>query len=200
MTQDTRPDAFDTSTRTLLTIQAKGGGTKKQYKITTISTDKSGGTKDFDVISNYADGFIKKHSDRTPIELTLEGYAVEVGRPTETEGTGYDGLMNTATEVSGLTTAELDNDRTEYILVFEKTTDTTATDAMAASIVGARAIRYQFKNGNFTDVAFNDTDGKILKYTVKFKTAPADIDGNENFKMESTDGTASTVLPEVTYA
>lgn len=197
MTQANRPDSWDASSRHLLTIKSKAG-TARHFRTTIVSTDKSGGTKDFDVIYNYANGCIKKHNDVTPVELTFEGYAVEVGTGTGTEGLGFDDLMNTPDATQPLS-IPLDNTRAEYIVVFSKTTDSTATDAMAASTEGARAQRAQFKNGHFTDVAWNDTDGKVMKYTLKYKVAPFDRSGTQNVIYESTDGTSSAVLPLITY-
>ncbi len=198
MTQANEPDMWDASSKILLTIQKKGG-TARHFRTKIISTDKSGGVKDFDAIANYAGGFLKAHKDATPIELTFEGYATEVGTASGTEGLGFEDLMDTA-DTSQPLSISLDSTRDEYIVVYERTTDTTATDAMAATTAGARAIRYQFKNGHFTDVAWNDTGEKVLKYTLKYKTAPADKNGNINYVRESTDGTSTSVLPAITYA
>ena len=197
MTQATRPDTWDKSSRTLLTIKSKAG-VARHFRTSITSTDKSGGTKDFDVIYNYAEGCLKKHGDVTPVELTFEGYATEVGTETAgTEGLGFEDLMNTA-DASQPLSISLDNTRTEFIVVFEKTTSTSATDAMAATAAGDRAIRSTFKNGHFTDVASSDTDG-VLKYTLKYKVAPFQRDGTANVIFESSDGTGSVVLPVITY-
>ncbi len=198
MTQANRPDTWDASGPILLAIQKKGGD-KRLFKTTIISTDKTGGVKDFDAIANYAGGFLKAHKDATPVELTFEGHATEIGTSSGDEGLGFDDLMNTADESQPLSVS-LDNTRDEYIVVYERTTDSTATDAMAETSEGVRALRYQFKNGHFTDVAWNDTGEKVLKYTLKFKVAPADRDGNKNVISESVNGSGSAVLPAITYS
>lgn len=198
MVQATRPDTWDASSQILLTIQKKGG-TARYFRTTIMSTDKSGGVKDFDAIANYAGGYLKAHKDATPIELTFEGHATEVGTGTGTEGLGFDDLMNTA-DASQPLSISIDDVKDEYIVVYERTTDSSATDAMAATTAGVRASRYQFKNGHFTDVAWNDTGEKVLKYTLKFKLAPRDRDGNANYIAESSDGTGSVVLPAITYS
>lgn len=197
MTQANRPDTWDASSKTLLTIKKKGG-TARHFRATVTSTDKTGGVKDFDAIANYKGGFLKAHKDATPVELTFEGYATEIGTGTGTEGLGFDDLMNTEDTTQPLSVS-LDGSREEYIVVYERTTDSSATDALAASSTGARALRYSFKNGHFIDVAWNDTTDKLLKYTFKFKLAPADRDGTSNFVAESVDGTGSAVLPAITY-
>lgn len=200
MAQDSRPDAWDKSSRTLLTIKEKGG-TARSFRTIITSTDKTGGVKDFDTIYNYAEGCIKNHKDVTPVEVTFEGYAVEVGTANNLDtsvGKGFDDLMNTA-DSSQPISVSLDNTRREFIVAFEKTTSTTATDALAITEAGDRAMRAQWKNGHFIDVASNDADG-VIKYTLKYKITPFDREGNKNIITESTDGSTSATLPAIVYA
>jgi hypothetical protein len=189
----TQANAVDSFGETFLLTFQKKGGTASQYNAIVTTYDITGGEKDFDGMANGAGGRIKKFIPQTPVEVTLEGYAVEVG-----DGNGFFDLMHTADETQPLSIS-MDHTRDEWLLAIAHTTSTSATSAVAASTVGDRIIRDIFKNGHFTHVASSDQES-IKKFTIKYKVLPFDKNGNSNITHDSSDGSDTAVVPAITYA
>jgi hypothetical protein len=166
------------------------------YRAIVTTYDITGGDKDFTTIANAKGGRVKKFETQTDYEVTLEGYATQVGS-LNTTGEGFYDLMNTADTSQPLSISQ-DHSRVQYALAIMHTTDTSATSAMAITTDGVRALRDLFKNGHFTSVNQSFTDG-ICKFTIKFKASPFDKTAASNVTLESTDGSTGKVLPAVTY-
>lgn len=192
MAQANEPDAW---TETYLISIMQKGGSAVEFPTIITTYDIAGGDKDFQSIANAKGGRIKNFSTQTDYEVTLEGYATQAGN-----GEGFFDLQNpgTADTTQPLSYA-VDHDRTQYLLSIQHTTDTAATSAIAATTQDERAMRDTFKNGHFTVVNQSFTDG-ICKFTVKFKAAPFDKSAGANVTFESTDGSATSPLPIITYA
>lgn len=191
MAQANEPDAW--TERFLLSFQVKGGTATNYYAhITTY--DISGGDKDFTQMANGKGGRIKNFSPQTEIEITMEGYATQVGN---TEGF-YDLLHSTTADAAQPLSFSADHSRDLFMLMIMHTTDESATDPLAATTQDERVLRDTFKNGHFVMLNQTFTDG-ICKFTLKFKVTPFAKDASSNITYESTDGSATSPLPAVTY-
>lgn len=125
----------------------------------------------------------------------MEGYASQIGN-----GDGFFDLQNSGTaDTTQPLSVSVDHSRDLFLLSVMHTTDTAATSAIDASTQDERALRDTFKNGHFTSVNQSFTDG-IVKFSLKFKAAPYDKSASANVTFESTDGSALSPLPAVTYA
>lgn len=192
MAQATEQDAW---TETFLITIMQKGGSAQEFRAIVTTYDISGGDKDFASIANAAGGRIKNFATQTDYEISLEGYATQVG-----DGEGFFDLQFPGTVLSGNPfSVGADHDHTEFMLSLMHTTDIDATSAVAATEQDERALRDTFKNGHFTMVNQSFTDG-ICKFTLKFKAAPFDKAAGINVTFESTDGSTTSPLPEVTYA
>ena len=190
MTQAAEPDAF---TETFLISIMEKGGSAQDFRALITTYDISGGDKDFTSVANAKGGRVKNFSFQTDYEVTLEGYATQVGN-----SEGFFGLLNTDDTAAELAITQ-DHTRVQYLLAIAHTTSTSATSAIAASTIGDRVMRDAFKNGHFTMVNQTMTDG-ICKFTIKFKAAPFAKDASSNVTMESSDGSTTLVIPALTYA
>jgi hypothetical protein len=189
----TQANAVDAWTETfLITVQSKGG-TPKDFRADVTTYDVSGGEKNFSTIANAKGGRIKKFEVQTDYEVTLEGYAVEVGGEK-----GFYGLMFTD-DTTNPESISTDHTRTNHCMSLMHTTSTSQTSAFDTTVAGDRALRDTFKNGHFTSVNQSFTDG-ICKFSVKFKSGPFDKDASANVTFESTNGSTSNVLPAITYS
>lgn len=191
MAQANEPDAW--TERFLLSIQKKGGSANNYYALIT-TYDISGGDKDFSQIANGKGGRIKNFSPQTEIEVTMEGYATQVGN---TEGF-VDLLHSTTADSTQPLSFPVDHSRDLFMLMIMHNTEEGVTDPLAATTQDERAIRDTFKNGHFVGLTQSFTDG-VCKFTLKFKVTPFDKDGTANVTYESTDGSATSPLPIVTY-
>jgi len=185
--------AYDTfgEGSTYLSI-AKKNGSDINFKAIIETIDISGGAKGFDSIATIAGGRLKKHTPQEDIEITLEGYAVEVGS-TSTTGNGFYDLMHSQDTTQPLSIST-DYSRNEYRMVILATDNTSQTDAVSATSSGDDAMRYVFQNGHFTNVTASFTDG-VWKFSITYKVTPFDKNKNSNVTYESTDG--STILTAV---
>ena len=190
MAQANEPDAW--TERFLLTIQKKGGSATNYY-VHLTTYDITGGDKDFTQIANGKGGRIKNFSPQTEIEVTMEGYATQVGN---TEGF-FDLVHSTTADTSQPLSFPTDHSRDLFLLAVMHTTGTTIS-ATAVTVAGDRALRDAFKNGHFVGLTQSFTDG-IVKFTLKYKVTPFAKDASSNITYESTDGSASNILPAITY-
>ncbi|MHA1690039.1 MAG: hypothetical protein ACTSU7_00245 [Candidatus Heimdallarchaeaceae archaeon] len=190
MAQAAEPDAF---TETFVITIMEKGGSAQDFRALITTYDISGGDKDFSSIANAKGGRIKNFSFQTDFEVTLEGYATQVGN-----SEGFFGLLNTDDVTDELSIVQ-DHSRVQYLLGIAHTTNSSYTSAISVSTVGDRIMRDIFKNGHFTMVNQTMTDG-ICKFTLKFKSAPFAKDASSNVTMDSSDGSATLVVPAVTYA
>ena len=192
MAQANEPDAWN---ETFLITVMKKGGSAQDYRALITTYDISGGDKDFASIANAKGGRIKNFSVQTDYEITLEGYATQAGN-----GEGFFDLQNAGTaDATQPLSFPTDHDRSEFLLSIMHTTDSSSTSAVSASTQNERALRDTFKNGHFTSVNQSFTDN-ICKFTLKFKSAPFDKDASSNVTFESTDGSATSPLPSITYS
>jgi len=192
MVQANEPDAW--TEKFLLTIQKKGGSVANYYALIT-TYDISGGDKDFSQIANGKGGRIKNFTPQTEVEITMEGYATQVGN-----GEGFfDLLHSTTSDSSQPLSFPIDHSRDLFLISIMHTTDISQTSAVAVTVQDQRAIRDTFKNGHFTSLTQSFTDG-ICKFTLKYKVTPWDKAASSNITYESTDGSATSILPAISYA
>ena len=192
MAQANGPDAW---TETFLVTIMQKSGTAKDFRALITTYDISGGDKDFTSIANAKGGRIKNFAVQTDYEVTLEGYATQAGNNEGFFDLQFPGTAGATNPLS----YSVDHDHTQYLLSLMHTIDTSATSAVAASTQDERALRDTFKNGHFTMVNQSFTDG-ICKFTLKFKSAPFNKAATANVTFESTDGSTTSPLPEITYA
>ncbi|HED06097.1 MAG TPA: hypothetical protein ENI61_05370 [Ignavibacteria bacterium] len=191
MVQANEPDAW--TEKFLVTLQPKGG-TAVNYYADIISYSGSGGDKDFTEVANGKGGYIKKFSPQTAFEITLEGYFTEVGN-----GKGvYDYFYSTTADSTQPLSFASDGTHELMLLSICQTTDTSMTSAISASAQDQRAIRDTYKNGHIVSVTESFTDNS-RKTTIKFKVTPADKNASSNVTNESTDGSATSPLPVISY-
>lgn len=187
--------AYDTfgEGSTYLSITKKDG-TDMDFKTIIETIDISGGAKGFDSIASIAGGRLKKFNPQEDIEVTLEGYAVEIGS-TNSTGKGFHDLLHTQ-DTSQPLSVPTDHSHSEYQIVILATDNLSQTNATSATESGDNAIRYTFKNGHFINVNPSFTDG-VWKFTVTFKVPPFNKAGSSNITYESTDGTEGEILSEI---
>lgn len=196
MTQATAPDAFTETF--LITIKLNlSGSTAIEFPATVTTYDITGGEKDFTQIANGKGGRIKKFEFQTPYEVALEAYSIEAGTDTGTTGKGFADLLATV-DATQPVSISADHTRNEYLLAIAHTTSGSATSAIAASAIGDRIERDIFKNGHFVGYTSSMTDG-IRKHNIRYKVTPFDKNNNSNITQDSSDGSATAVVPAITY-
>jgi len=176
---------------TYLSITKKGGS-DIDFKAIIETIDVPDGEKGFETFKTIAGGRLKKFNPQEDIEITLEGYAIEVGS-TSTTGNGFYDLMHTQ-DTSQPLSISTDHTHDEYQLVILATDNTSQADATSATSSGDNAMRWVFKNGHFTKVNASFTDG-VWKFSITYKVPPFDKSNSSNVTYESTDG--SDVLSAV---
>lgn len=185
-------DTLSDNTKKLITFTKKGGS-DVDYQVLIETVDQSGGARDFDQIATMGAGRLKNHRPQEAFEITFEGYAVEVGTDSGTTGKGFYDLMYTA-DTSQPLSISLDHTREEWRVAVMATDNFSQTSAADVTTTGDKADRWVFENGHFTNVVFTDTD-KLIKFTITYKVTPFDKDSSSNITFESTDGTATKILP-----
>lgn len=185
-------DTLSDNAKKLITLSKKGGS-DVNYQVLIETVDQSGGAKSFDQIATFEGGRLKNHRPQEAFEITLEGYAVEVGTDTGSTGKGFYDLMYTS-DTSQPQSISLDHTRDEWRLSIMATDNFDQTSAADVTITGDKANRWTFTNGHFTNVVFSDTD-KLIKFTITYKVTPFNKIGSANVVIQSTDGTATKVLP-----
>jgi len=184
---------LDTFSETSLLSICRKGGTEASYQVLIESVETSGGEKGFDSIASIAGGRLKKFNPQEDFEVTIEGYALEVGTDSGTAGLGFYDLLHSQ-DTSQPLSVSVDRVRDEFRLVIMATDNTSQTSASAVTTSGDQAMRWTFQNGHFTNVEASFSD-KVWKFTVTFKCPPFNKSGTANVTYESTDGTATKVLP-----
>ena len=178
----------DTFSETSLLCITKKGGSDVDYQTIIETIDIGGGAKDFESIASIAGGRLKKFSPQEDFEITIEGYAVEVGTDTGATGKGFFDLMHTADATQPLA-VNVDRVRDEYRIAIMASDNPAQTSAADATTTTDKAMRLTFKNGHFTNVAASFTD-KVWKFTTTYKCPPFNKAGTANVTYESTDGTS----------
>lgn len=184
---------LDTWSETALLGITKLDGSANQFATIIETVSGSGGVKDFESIASLAGGRLKRFSPQEDIEISIEGYAVEVGTDAAGTANGFMDLLHGG--LNSDTTQPLkissDKDRSEYQMVILWTDDTSITAAESAVNLNQNGKRFVFKNGHFTNVEWEMAGDKVLKYTLTYKVTPFDKSGSSNIDYESTDGTAT---------
>lgn len=191
MVQAIEPDSW--TERFLVTLQPKGG-TATNYYASITTYDRTGGEKDFTQMANAKGGRIKNFTPQTEFEITLEGYFTQVGN---TQGI-YDYLHANTSDSAQPLSFSMDHSRQLMLLSIMHTTDESVTSAVDVTTQDERAIRDTYKNGHIISINENFTDN-MRKTTIKFKVTPFAKDASSNVTEESTDGSASSILPAITY-
>ena len=191
MAQANEPDAW--TERFLLSIQKKGGSPTNYY-VHLTTYDITGGDKDFTQMADGKGGRIKNFTPQTEIEVTMEGYATQVGNTA-----GFFDLVHSTTADSTQPLAfPADHSRDLFLISIMHTTDASATNALASTTQDERVLRDTFKNGHFVGITQSFTDG-IVKFTLKYKVTIFSKAASSNVNYESTDGSSTSTLPTVTY-
>ena len=175
---------------TYLSIR-KTGGAFVDFKAVIETIDIPDGEKGFDSMATISGGRVKKHNPQEDIEVTLEGYAIEVGN-----GQGFYDLVHPGTaDAAQPLSFSPDHSHIEFDMVILATDDNTQANATTATGAGDLAMRWHLQNGHFTkcDASFTDN---VWKFTIAFKLTPFDKSGTPNIAYESTDGTS--VLTAIT--
>jgi len=185
--------AIETFSETSLLSITRKDGTDNEFRTIIETIDISGGEKGFDSIATIGGGRLKKFTPQEDVEVTVEGYAVEAGTDDGAVGLGFYDLMHSQDTTQPLSiSANLVRD--EFRMAIMCTDSTTQTAATAVTISTDLAQRWVFQNGHFTNVTAAFTDG-VWKFSLTFKCPPFNKAGTSNLTYESTDGTASKVLP-----
>ena len=169
---------------TLLSITKKSGS---DINFNTIieTVDIPGGEKGVDPVPTIRGGRLKKTLPQEDTEITLEGYAIEIGTQSGSAGNGFYDLMGSMTTSSSVGTISADHNFDEYQLVILATDNGSQTTATAATTSGDNAMRWKYQNGHFTKVDASFTDG-VWKFSITFKVTPFNKAGTSNTTFEST--------------
>ncbi len=179
-----------------LTIQKKAG-TPRHYETIIETIDISGGEKGVDYIATIKGGRLKKFNPQEPIEVTIEGYAVEVGTTGgASTGTGFYDLLHSV-DTSQPMSIPVDHARDETMIAIMATDNLSQSNAVSATTSTDNCERWVFKNGHVTNVTASFTD-KVWKFTLNYSVGPFDKTGTANVTYESSDGNGA--LSAVTYS
>lgn len=185
--------AIDTFSEVALLSITRKAGTDRNFAVYVESFKEGGGAKDFESIATTKGGRLKKFNPQEDFEVTIEGYGLEVGTDTGTDGLGWYDLMYTQ-DTSQPMSISVDRTREEFRLAIMVTDNATQSSATAVTTTLDKAMRKTYKNGHFTNVEADFGD-KVMKFSITFKCPPFASDGTANVTFESTDGTALKVLP-----
>lgn len=179
----------------LLTIQKKDGSARN-YETIIETIDISGGEKGFDSIATIKGGRLKKFNPQEDIEVTIEGYAVEVGTSGgSATGTGFYDTLHSV-DTSQPMSIPVDLVRDETMVAIMATDNLSQASAVGSTSSSDKCERWVFKNGHVTNVTASFTD-KVWKFTLNYKVPPFDKSGSANVTYESSDGNGA--LSAVTY-
>lgn len=189
--------ALDTFSETSLMSISRKDGTAREFSCLIETFDVSGGEKGFESIPMISGGRRKKFMPEEDTEITIEGYATEVGTDTGTEGKGFFDLKygEDADDIQPMLVSSSHN-HDEFQIVILNTDNTALTAATDATLTTNKALRMIFNNGHFTNVESSFSDN-VLKFSVTFKVPAFDASNNSNLILESTDGTTDKVLAAV---
>jgi len=184
---------LDTFSETSLLSISRKDGTDRSFQILIETIETSGGEKGFESLSTIAGGRLKKFNPQEDVEVSMEGYAVEVGTDDGATGLGFYDLIHSA-DTSQPLSIPVDRIRDEFRLVIMATDNPDQTSASAVTTSTDKAMRWTFQNGHFSNAEASFSD-KVWKFTITFKCPPFNKSGTANVTYESTDGTADKVLP-----
>jgi len=187
--------AEDTWSETAFVSISKIGGSDVEFATITETVDVDFGNKEFDVINTLKGGRLVKFNPQEPSTVTLEAYPIEAGTASGTEGKGFMDLLY-ASDATQPLSINFDRTRTKVRIAILWTDDTNVTTATDAISEGSNALRIVLKNGYVTSAKPSFTDG-ILKYNVTIKCPAFDKSANPNGLIESTDGSTSAILAEL---
>lgn len=187
--------AEDTWSETAFVSISKIGGSDVEFATITETVDVDFGNKEFDVINTLKGGRLVKFNPQEPSTITLEAYPIEAGTASGTEGKGFMDLLYTADATQPIS-INFDRTRTKVRIAILWTDDTTVTSAADATAEGSSALRIVLKNGYVTSAKPSFTDG-VLKYNVTIKCPAFDKAAAANGLIESTDGSTSATLAEL---
>ena len=176
---------------TYLSIR-QSGGSWVNFKTIIETIDIPDGEKGFDSMASISGGRLKKHNPQEDVEVTLEGYAIEVG-----DGNGFYDLVQAGTaDTTQPLSFNPDHNHTEFDMVILATDNNQQGSADLVTTTGDKAMRWHMVNGHFTkcDASFTDN---VWKFTIAFKVTPFNRVGSANITYESTDGEAGDVLPAI---
>jgi hypothetical protein len=191
----TVPDTWSETAKVGISAQ---GGSDVQFGTITETVDIDIGDKDFDAIATLAGGRLVKFNPQEPTEITLEAYPLQAGTASGTTGYGFFDLVNTA-DTSDPMAISVDRARNKYRVAILWSTDSTALAQGQVISPTNAALRIVASDGYFTSVKPSFTDG-VLKFTVKYKVPPFDKNASANVKIESVDGSSTTIATLGTLA
>lgn len=189
--------ALDTFSETSLLSITRKDGDDREFSCLIETFEVSGGEKGFESIPTISGGRRKRFSPEEDTEITIEGYATEIGTDTGAVGKGFFDLKY-GEDADSLQPMSISTDHShdEFQIAILNTDNAALTAATSATVDGDKALRMLFKNGHFTNVESSFSD-MVLKFSVTFKVTPFDALNASNIVLESTDGTALKVLDAV---
>ena len=185
--------ALDTFSEVSLLSITRKDGTDRDFSAIIESWSVSGGEKGFESIPTISGGRLKKFTPQEDVEVTIEGYATELATDSGASGLGWFDLMHSE-DTSQPISISVDRTHDEFRLVIMNTDNASQSAATAVTTTGDKAIKMSFQNGHFTNVE-TDFGDKVVKFSVTFKCPVFNSAGTANVTYESTDGTATKVIP-----
>ncbi len=149
--------AIDTFSELALLTISRAGGSDIDYYVYVESFKESGGKKDFDSIPTISGGRLKKFTPQEDFEVTIEGYALEVGTDSGTSGLGWYDLMYTQ-DTSQPMSISVDRTRDNFRLSIMVTDNASQTSAADVTTSGDKAMRKTYSNGHFTTIESDFSD------------------------------------------
>lgn len=189
--------ALDTFSETSLMSITRKGGTDREFSCLIETFDVSGGEKGFESVPMISGGRRKRFMPEEDTEITIEGYATEIGTDTGDLGKGFFDLKygEDSDDLQPMLVSSNHN-HDEFQVVILNTDNTSITAATEVTVDGDKALRMIFKNGHFTNVESSFSDN-VLKFSITFKVPAFDALNVSNLIFESTDGETAKILTAV---
>jgi len=174
---------------------AKQSGADAAFVALVDTIDISGGDKEMESVATLAGNRHVKFSPMSDIEITFEGYSLQAGTASVTQAGAAKGFFDLlhgglGSDSSQPVNISADTTHTQYRVTILYTDNTSITDAAAGiPTTTENGIRFVLADCYCTSVVPSFTDG-LLKFTVKFKGPPLDVNASANWKWESCDSTA----------
>lgn len=184
---------------TALVSIAQQSGTDATFQALTETIDIDQGEKDFEAIPLLNGGRLEKLTPETETTVTIEAYPLYAGSGDISAATTISGFVDLlhAEDTSQPLEITSTRARTRYRLAILWTDDTSITNANAAVGNSQKGLRFVGADGFITSAKPAFTDG-ILKWTITFKVAPFQSDGDAIVKWDSNGG-SSTMTALASY-
>jgi len=176
---------------------AKRGGSDVKFHALVEDITISGGEKDIEGVPLVNGGRVRKWSPQSDFTIEMTAYCLAAGTDTGTDAEGLYDLMHTA-DTSAPVRITNDFTRSLFRVAVLFTNDTTVTSAVSATTDTYMAFRQVFAEVVFTNVSWEFTGDKLLKFTFTGKCTPFDKGAVANVVFESCQGASGTdILPAI---